>query len=111
MSKHYAEIVGLAKQRVRPVAIASQLGIHPNTVYEAIRKARKRGEDIETFAKGREGEADAETISPITPRHLLIPMRLHGLLQQRATERGMTTSEYGQHLLEKALLGTVVRHE
>ena len=110
MNSRYAEIVSLAKQRVRPVAIANQLGIHPNTVYENIRKARKRGE---TFAKGREVEADGtgEAISPVTPRNLLIPMRLHSLLELRASERGMTTSEYGQRLLERALLGTVVRHD
>ncbi len=113
MNSRYAEIVSLAKQRVRPVAIANQLGIHPNTVYENIRKARKRGEDIETFAKGREVDADGtgEAISPVTPRNLLIPMRLHSLLELRASERGMTTSEFGQRLLERALLSTVVRHD
>jgi transposase-like protein len=113
MSQYYARIVSLAKARVRPTSIANQLGVHPNTVYEAIRKARKSGEAIETFAKGPEENTGAtgEAISHVTPRHLLIPMRLHSLLVQRASERGMTPSEYGQHLLEAALLGTVVRHD
>ncbi|APE43629.1 hypothetical protein BOO69_09540 [Sulfitobacter alexandrii] len=111
MSKHYASIVKLAKARVRPVQIAQQLGIHPNGVYEAIRKARAHGEKIETFARTRETSNSTDAVSPVTPRNILIPMRLHSLLEQGAAEHGMTTSEYGQRLLEKALLGTVVRHD
>jgi hypothetical protein len=113
MSKYYSTIVSLAEGRTRPTDIARKLNIHPNTVYEVIRQARKSGKKIPTFSKGKAvgDDAASEVISPITPHHLLIPMRLHSLLVQRAGERGMTPSEYGQHLLERALLGTVVRHD
>lgn len=115
MTNRSAEIVSLALQRVPPKVIAQRLCVHPNTVYQRIRKARQAGEVIPTFKakpKGPAVEAEpserpekAET-SPST-KQIVVSVRLYSLLTTEAARRGLTPTEAAQRLLEKALLGTV----
>ena len=117
MSKKSTRIIELAKQRVLPKDIAEQLGVERGTVYEAIRLARRRGEEIpafrtwkpeQPFSAGSQKQAEPETppASSLT-RQIVIPNRLHALLHSEAERRGKSPVELAQRLLEDALLGGV----
>lgn len=117
MSRKSTQIVELAKQRVLPKDIVEQLGVERGTVYEAIRLARRRGWDIPPFrtwkpeqplSDGSETQAEPE-IPPSSSltRQIVIPIRLHALLQSEAERRGKSPVELAQRLLEDALLGAV----
>lgn len=101
MSNHQ-QIVTLAKDRIRPMEIAQRLKLHPNTVYDAISKARRRGEDIPRFSKGKV----PQVLPPDAPslRHIAVPVRLFSLLEKQAERKGVTPTEAAQRLLEDALL-------
>jgi transposase-like protein len=101
-------IVAMAKSGTRPKEIIRLTGAHENTVYEAIRTARRRGEDIPPFANV--GTADRGKPDQMrTQHHVVLPSRLHSLLRAEAERRNLTTTEAAQRLLEHALLGTVSR--
>lgn len=98
-------IIDLAKQGVPPRDICHQLQIDAGVVYARLRAARKRGEDIPLFTT-RPGEGKRA----VTDRHVLLPVRLHGLLLKEAERRGETPSDTAQRLLENGLLRTT-RHQ
>ncbi len=100
-----AAVISLAKGGTRPKAIARQLSCHPNTVYECIRAARKRGENIPPFGKG----VLPETPQPEAPsvRQIVVPVRLFSLLEKHAERKGVSITEAARRLLEDALLGGV----
>ncbi|MBM2294674.1 helix-turn-helix domain-containing protein [Sulfitobacter pseudonitzschiae] len=100
------EILVMAKKRTPPKQIASTLRIHPNTVYQAIRDARRRGHDIPQFKTTRKPKA-VDVVLPT--KQIVLPLRLHSLLAAEAERRGQTPTEAAQRLLEAALLGTVVK--
>lgn len=106
-------VVSLAMARMRPQDIALKLNVSRTTVYAHIREARLAGADIPAFPNGRKGPAENAGAPPpvAQQRHLVVPMRLHSLLVQRAEERGVTPTELAQKMLEKELLGTVARHD
>ena len=114
MKSRSAEIVSLALLRVPPKMIAQQLSVHPNTVYQRIREARRAGEVIPAFKTTSKPEVvlnapQPEQIDtgPLT-KQIVVSMRLYSLLTTEAERRGLTPTEAAQRLLEKALLGTVV---
>ena len=114
MKSRSAEIVSLALLRVPPKMIAQQLSVHPNTVYQRIREARRAGEVIPAFkttskpeAAGDAPQPAAVETAPLT-KQIVVSIRLYSLLMIEAERRGLTPTEAAQRLLEKALLGTVV---
>ena len=97
-----AKVIKMAKAGTRPKAIARQLECHPNTIYQFIRDARKKGEDIPPFGKGvvpEEPRVEAPSV-----RQIAVPARLFMLLEKQAEKRGLTTTEAAHRLLEDALL-------
>ncbi|MDF3420177.1 helix-turn-helix domain-containing protein [Sulfitobacter sp. KE29] len=108
MSALQDRIVKLAKEGKRPKEIMGLVGTHENTVYDAIRAARKKGADIPLFSNSRTPkplkEADRQQ------HYVVLPDRLHSLLQAEARRRNLTLTEAAQRLLENDLLGTVSRH-
>ena len=108
MSVLQERIVSLAKEGKRPKEIMGLTGAHENTVYGAIRAARKKGADIPHFSSSRTAAVPAEAARP--EHYVVLPSRLHSLLQAEAQRRNLTMTEAAQRLLESALLGTVPRH-
>lgn len=108
MSALQDRIVMLAKEGKRPKEIIGLTGAHENTVYGAIRAARKKGADIPHFSNSRTAAVPAQAARP--EHYVVLPSRLHSLLQAEAQRRNLTLTEAAQRLLENALLGTVSRH-
>lgn len=100
MSKLHDRIVEMAKKRMPPRIIANHLKINVDDVYHRLRMARKDGEVIPNFNNKSVMPADA-----VLSHQLVIPSRLHGLLEKEAAVRGKTPTEFAQGLLEGALLG------
>lgn len=108
MSALQERIVKLAKEGTRPKDIIGLTGAHENTVYGAIRAARKKGEDIPHFSNTQASRTAAE--APHPEHYVVLPSRLHSLLLAEAQRRNLTITEAAQRLLEHALLGTVSRN-
>lgn len=106
MSSNSRQIVAKAKQGIPPQAIAAELKVTPNTVYNAIKVARQRGEIIPFFKQGR----PVETQVSLPDHHVVVPVRLYGLLCSHADRRGRTPQEAAQHILENALLKGISSH-
>lgn len=104
-----AKIIRLAKEGNRPKAIAHALGHHPNTIYDVLRAARRKGDPIPLFSTAKVKETETPVETPV-PRQIIVPLRLFSMLQAEADRRGKTTTETAQRLLEDALLGRAVRH-
>lgn len=106
MSNQHAQIVSLARQRIAPAEISKRLGVHRDTIYASIRKARREGEDIPHFRALAPTSGTAIDSAP-APRQIAVPVRLFSLLEREAERLELTPSEAARHLLEQALLKTV----
>ena len=104
MSNQHAQIVSLARQRIAPAEISKRLGVHRDTIYASIRKARREGETIPHF---RAFAPTSDSPSTPAPRQIAVPLRLYSLLEREAERLELTPSEAARHLLEQALLKTV----
>lgn len=108
MSTLQERIVKFAKEGKRPKEIMGLTGAHEHIVYGAIRAARKKGADIPHFSSNRKPSVSAKADGP--DHYVVLPSRLHSLLQAEAQRRNLTLTEAAQRLLENALLGTVSSH-
>ena len=101
----HEEIVELAVNRVQPKLIAYRLQCDTQTVYHAIRQARKSGVDIPPFTKGTAPKV--ERANEPRAQQLVMPVRLYKLLVADAERRDLTIQEAAQRHLEIGLLGGV----
>ena len=105
----HAEVVRLAKSGMKPMVIAHRLEVHPNTVYNILRGARRKGDVIPLFSTSRSNPAPQPSGS--SRQQISLPAPLLNLLQREAERRNMATTEVAQRLLEDALLGSAVSHD
>ncbi|MEL7167558.1 MAG: HTH domain-containing protein [Pseudomonadota bacterium] len=110
MSRHYSDIVALAKQRHRPQAIAQRLNLHPQTVYADIRKARMVGVKIPHFLDNESEEEPARLDVVSLDPQFVVPLRLKTLLVREAERAGKSPTDLAREILEKGLLDRVTRH-
>jgi len=93
-----AEILELARQRVRPLEIASRLGVTRETVYQCLSHARRRGEQVPTFNKTprkRQLRAASGDETVALSNFMLV------CLEKPARLRGLTVAQLADRLLDQ----------
>lgn len=107
------KVIAMAVDRIPPRDIAAKFDVPVDTVYGLIRKARSSGTHIPHFNAGKPEPklaivgVDHARVVDVTSYNLVIPNRLHSLLDSEALRRGKTPAELAQHILETALLSGV----
>jgi len=88
----YDHVVKLARQEIRPKDIAARLGLHQQTVYEHIRNARAKGEDLPRFSPAG---------VPKQKRSVQLLAEVREELEPHAAVRGLSPLELAERLLER----------
>ncbi|SDY54915.1 hypothetical protein [Citreimonas salinaria] len=97
MAHTNAEILRLARERVRPIEIAEQLDVSPDTVYSCITTARRRGEDIPRFVGGpRPG-----TTRTLCQTRIKLTPFMRVCFEKPAVRRGLSIADLAERLLDQ----------